>query len=114
MLRIGEICRRLGCQKSALYQNYIRSGRLKMYPLGVRTVGALEADVERLVAEIVSGGAIATMAGRFIRAGGSEGRLRSLGPLGSARAGQTLSPTTPPAGWSARPSKSKSDRKRPS
>jgi YD repeat-containing protein len=58
MLRIGEICRALGCQKSALYQNYIRTGRLKMYPLGTRTVGALEADVERLVAEIVAKGAI--------------------------------------------------------
>jgi predicted DNA-binding transcriptional regulator AlpA len=58
MLRIGEICRRLGCQKSALYQNYIRTGRLPMYPLGVRTVGALEADVERLVSEMVAKGAI--------------------------------------------------------
>jgi hypothetical protein len=56
MLRIGEICRRLGCQKSALYQNYIRTGRLKMYPLA--TVGALEADVERLVSEMVAKGAI--------------------------------------------------------
>jgi hypothetical protein len=58
MLRIGEICRRFGCQKSALYANYIRIGRLPMYPLGVRTVGALESDVERLVGEMVAKGPV--------------------------------------------------------
>jgi predicted DNA-binding transcriptional regulator AlpA len=58
MLRIGEVCRRLGCCRSTLYANYIRPGRLRMYALGTRTVGALEADVERLVGEMVAKGSI--------------------------------------------------------
>jgi predicted DNA-binding transcriptional regulator AlpA len=58
MLRVGEVCRRLGCCRSTLYQRYVRPGKLPLYPLGVRTVAALEADVERLVSEMVAKGAI--------------------------------------------------------
>jgi predicted DNA-binding transcriptional regulator AlpA len=83
MLRIGEICRALGCQKSALYANYIRTGRLKMYPLGTRTVGALESDVDALVRAIVNGGAIdyraPLHARRRARVAASVGRPPSVG-----------------------------------
>jgi hypothetical protein len=58
MLRIGEICRRLGCCRSTLYASYIRPGRLKLYPLGVRTVGALESDLEALIKAVTDKGAI--------------------------------------------------------
>jgi hypothetical protein len=58
MLRVGEICRRLGCCRTTLYANYVRPGKLPLYALGVRTVGALEADVERLVGDVVAKGAI--------------------------------------------------------
>jgi predicted DNA-binding transcriptional regulator AlpA len=58
MLRVGEVCERLGCCRSTLYQSYIRTGRLKMYALGVRTVAALESDVERLVSEMVAKGPV--------------------------------------------------------
>jgi hypothetical protein len=58
MVRVGEICRRLGCCRTTLYQSFIKPGRLKMYALGVRTVGALESDVERLVSEMVAKGPV--------------------------------------------------------
>jgi predicted DNA-binding transcriptional regulator AlpA len=58
MLRIGEICRRLGCCRTTLYQSFIKPGRLKMYALGVRTVGCLESDVEALIRAMTDKGAI--------------------------------------------------------
>jgi predicted DNA-binding transcriptional regulator AlpA len=56
MLRLGEACRRIGCCKTTLYAKYIRPGKLPVYKLGLRAVGCLESDVERIVSEVVSKG----------------------------------------------------------
>jgi predicted DNA-binding transcriptional regulator AlpA len=58
MIRLGAVCERLGCKKTWLYEKYIRPGRLKVYPLGARSRGCLEADVDRLVAKMTSAGPI--------------------------------------------------------
>jgi predicted DNA-binding transcriptional regulator AlpA len=54
LLRLREVCQRLGISKSTLYKRYIRPGKLKLYPLGARNVVAVESDVDRLVAEITA------------------------------------------------------------
>jgi excisionase family DNA binding protein len=40
MIRLGEVCRLLGCSKSTLYKNYIRANKLKVYQLGAGRWGA--------------------------------------------------------------------------
>jgi predicted DNA-binding transcriptional regulator AlpA len=54
ILRPNEIWRKLGCKKSKGYKDY--APRLRWIPLGGKSVGALESDVDALIDEIIAEG----------------------------------------------------------
>ena len=54
ILRRKQVCERLGIGRTALDQNYIRTGKLKKIPLGLRAVGFSEEAVDRLIAELIA------------------------------------------------------------
>jgi hypothetical protein len=57
-VRVQECCERLACKKSKFYENYIRTGRLKLYVTGAHSVAALDHELQALIDEIAAEGAI--------------------------------------------------------
>jgi hypothetical protein len=59
LVRLKEARRQLACGKNTLYLKYINTGRLKLVPIGVRTVAVTQAQLDTVIAEeIAAGGSI--------------------------------------------------------
>lgn len=54
VLRAKECWTRLGVKRDTFYTNFVKTKRLKMFPLGKRAKGALEADLEALIDELAA------------------------------------------------------------
>jgi predicted DNA-binding transcriptional regulator AlpA len=53
-LRLKQVQARLGIRKSKLYDDYIRTGRLKLVRLGPRSVAVPEPELDALQAELIA------------------------------------------------------------
>jgi hypothetical protein len=49
LVRPAEAWSRLGCKKSKFYEDFIRTGRVKLRRLGPKSVAVLESDLEALI-----------------------------------------------------------------
>ena len=54
ILRPREAWTRLGIGRQSFYQRFVATGRIRLFPLGARAKGCLEADVERLIDELAA------------------------------------------------------------
>jgi predicted DNA-binding transcriptional regulator AlpA len=52
ILRKREVLERLGIRKTSLYQNFIKTGRLRFVKIGARAVGVIEDEVDALIEEL--------------------------------------------------------------
>jgi predicted DNA-binding transcriptional regulator AlpA len=51
ILRKREVLERLGIRKTTLHERFIKTGRLRFVKIGVRAVGAIEAEFDALIEE---------------------------------------------------------------
>jgi predicted DNA-binding transcriptional regulator AlpA len=49
ILRKSEVLARLGIRKTALYDNFIKTGRLRFVQIGARAVGVIEDELDALI-----------------------------------------------------------------
>jgi predicted DNA-binding transcriptional regulator AlpA len=54
LLRPAEAWKRLGCKKSKFYEDYVKTGRLKLVTLGPKSRGAVEDEVDGLIDELIA------------------------------------------------------------
>ena len=54
ILRPKEIYHRLGVGKTKFWQDFVATGRLKLFRLGPRSVGATEDQVDALIDEMIA------------------------------------------------------------
>jgi predicted DNA-binding transcriptional regulator AlpA len=52
VLRKREVLERLGIRKTALYENFIKTGRLRFVKIGARAVGVIEDELDALIEEL--------------------------------------------------------------
>ena len=52
VLRKREVMERLGIRKTALYENFIKTGRLRFVKIGARAVGVIEDELDALIEEL--------------------------------------------------------------
>ena len=56
LVRLKEARARLGVGKTAFREKYIQTGRLKLVPIGVRTVAVIQAQLDAVIAEEIAAG----------------------------------------------------------
>jgi len=56
ILRPKEAWERLGIKRQKFYEDFVNTGRIKLFPLGKRAKGCLEAEVERVIDEMAAEG----------------------------------------------------------
>ena len=56
VLRPRQAWGRLGIGRENFYKNFVRTGRIKLFPLGKRAKGCLEAEIERVIDEMAAEG----------------------------------------------------------
>ena len=52
ILRKNEVLERLGIRKTSLYENFIKTGRLRFVKIGARAVGVIEDELDALIEEL--------------------------------------------------------------
>jgi predicted DNA-binding transcriptional regulator AlpA len=52
VLRKREVLERLGIRKTTLYENFIKTGRLRFVKIGARAVGVIEDELDALIEEL--------------------------------------------------------------
>jgi hypothetical protein len=53
VLRLKEVRRRLGICNTKLYEDFLGTGRLRTVRLGARSRGVLEADLDKLIDQML-------------------------------------------------------------
>jgi len=54
VLRKREVLERLGIRKTTLYENFIKTGRLRFVKIGASAVGVIEDELDALIEELRS------------------------------------------------------------
>jgi predicted DNA-binding transcriptional regulator AlpA len=54
IIRPKEAMSRLSCGRTKFYSDYVRTGRLRLIPLGPRNVGILESELDALIDQLVA------------------------------------------------------------
>ena len=52
VLRKREVLERLGIRKTTLYENFVKTGRLRFVKIGARAVGVIEDELDALIEEL--------------------------------------------------------------
>jgi predicted DNA-binding transcriptional regulator AlpA len=54
LLRPKEAWSRLGCKRTKFYEDYVKTGRLRLVTLGPKSKGAVEDEVDSLIDELIA------------------------------------------------------------
>ena len=56
ILRPKDAWGRLGIKRQKFYEDFVNTGRIKLFPLGKRAKGCLEAEIDRVIDEMAAEG----------------------------------------------------------